>query len=147
MTELAARLRRIDDRVSVAGQLWPEEMAALKAAGFAHVVNNRPDGEAPDQPPGEAVRAAAEAAGLGYSAIPVDHSGFSAGQVDAMRALLDTAEGPVIAFCRSGARSTALWALAEARGGRSVDEILAAAAAAGSDLSGLVPLLRQVGPG
>ncbi|MFN3590837.1 MAG: TIGR01244 family sulfur transferase [Thermaurantiacus sp.] len=137
-------LRRIDDRVSVAGQLWPGEMAALKAAGFAHVVNNRPDGEAPDQPAGADVAAAAEAAGLGYTAIPVDHTGFSVGQVEAMRTLLDAAGGPVVAFCRSGARSAALWALAEARGGRDLEEILGLAAQAGSDLGGLVPLLRQM---
>ncbi len=137
-------LRRLDDRVSVAGQLWPEEMAALGALGFAHVVNNRPDGEAPDQPEGAAVAAAAAAAGLGYTAIPVDHSGLSPAQVDAMCEVLASAQGPVVAFCRSGQRSTALWALAEARAGQPIDVILAAAAAAGADLRGLVPLMRQM---
>jgi uncharacterized protein (TIGR01244 family) len=138
-------LRQLDERVWVAGQLRPEDMAELAARGFAHVVNNRPDGEAPDQPPGEAVRAAAEAAGLRYAAIPIDHSGIAPGQVEEMRALIDGAAGPVVAYCRSGARSTALWALAEARAGQALEAILASAAAAGSDLGGLAPLLRQMG--
>jgi uncharacterized protein (TIGR01244 family) len=147
MSDLAQRVRRIDDRISVAGQLWPEEMAALKAQGFSHVVNNRPDGEAADQPAGAEVQAAAEAAALGYTAIPVDHSGFSLEQVEMMRALLEGAAGPVVAYCRSGARSTALWALALARAGHEPDSLLAAAAAAGSDLRGLLPLLHEMREG
>ena len=126
-------IRRIGDRVAVAGQLRPADMPALAAAGFVHVVNNRPDGEAPDQPAGETVRAAAEAAGLGYTAIPIDHTGFPAAKVERMRAVLDSAPGPVVAFCRSGARSTVLWALAEAQAGRPAAEILDAAEEAGVD--------------
>src|SRR3546814_6091189 len=56
---------------------------------------------------------------LDYTAIPIDHTGFSHPQIDAMRAALDAARGPVLAFCRSGTRSAHLWALAEAKAGRS----------------------------
>jgi uncharacterized protein (TIGR01244 family) len=133
---------RLTDKVSVAGQLPPEAMAEAAAQGFATIVNNRPDGEAPGQPSGAAMRAAAEAAGLAYVAIPVDHSGFRADQVAAMAAALEN--GPVLAFCRSGTRSANLWALAEAQRGGDPEAIVAAAAGGRYDVSGLMPVLKQL---
>jgi uncharacterized protein (TIGR01244 family) len=62
-----------------------------------------------------------------------------------MRAVLDTAPGPVLAFCRSGARSTMLWALAEARAGRPIAELLETGAELGQDLRGLVAIMRELG--
>ncbi|WP_375392135.1 TIGR01244 family sulfur transferase [uncultured Sphingomonas sp.] len=134
-------LRPLNDRVAVAPQIDPEDMAAIKAAGFVAVVNNRPDDEEPGQPGGEAIRAAAAAAGLGYQAIPVTHAGFSHPQLDAMAAALAAADGPVLAYCRSGTRSCNLWALAAAKAGRDPALLVAQAAAAGYDLSGLRPTL------
>ena len=40
-----ADIRSINDRISVAPQIAPEDMAAIKAAGFVAIVNNRPDDE------------------------------------------------------------------------------------------------------
>lgn len=134
-------VRRIDDSISVAPQIAPEDVAALKAAGFVAIVNNRPDGEDAGQPDGDAVKAAAEAAGLIYAAIPITHAGFSAVQIEAMADVLGAAEGPVLAYCRSGTRSCNLWALAEASQGGSPDALTAKAAGAGYDISGIRPLL------
>ena len=134
-------LRRIDATISVAPQIAPEDIPMLAEAGFAYVVNNRPDGEQEGQPEGEAIRAAAAAAGLGYAEIPVTHAGFSARQVEAMAAALAEAKGPVLAYCRSGTRSCNLWALAEASRGGDPDTITARAAQAGYDISGIRPLL------
>ncbi len=137
-------LRRIDDTISVAPQIAPEDVAALAAAGFTAIVNNRPDDEDMGQPSGAAVQAAAEAAGLSYAAIPVTHAGFSLQQVEAMAAVLGDARGPVLAFCRSGTRSCNLWALAQASQGGDPDTLTAKAAGAGYDISGLRPLLDQL---
>lgn len=134
-------LRRIDDTISVAPQIAPEQVADLAAAGFRGIVNNRPEGEELSQPTGDAVRAAAEAAGLSYAAIPVTHAGFSATQVEAMAKALEAADGPVLAYCRSGTRSCNLWALAEASRGGDPDALTAKAAGAGYDISGIRPLL------
>ncbi len=127
--------------VAVAGQLDAVDLAAAAAAGFVAVVNNRPDGEAPGQPAGDTLRAAATAAGLSFTAIPIDHTGFNREQVAAMAAVLDAAPGPVLAFCRSGSRSAMLWALAEASRGGPADGIVAAAASGGFDVAGLRPTL------
>lgn len=127
--------------ISVAPQIAPEDCALPAAQGFVAIVNNRPDGEAPGQPDTATMRAAAEAAGLRYADIPIDHSGFALPQVEAMAAVLE-AGGPVLAFCRSGTRSTNLWALAAASMGEDPDAIIAAAAAGGYDVAGLLPSLR-----
>ncbi|RYY27967.1 MAG: TIGR01244 family phosphatase [Sphingomonadales bacterium] len=137
-------IRTIDETISVAPQLSPEDMTALAAAGFGFVINNRPDGEESDQPSNAAMRTAAEAAGLGYLAIPTVMGGMTREQVDAMAVALASTTKPVLAYCRSGTRSCNLWALAEASRGGDPEAIVAKAAGAGYDLSGIQPLLEQL---
>lgn len=126
---------------SVAPQISIEDVVAARAAGFAMIINNRPDGEDPAAPQGEAIAHAAAAEGLAYAAIPIGHAGFSHAQLDAIDKMLSAATGPVLAYCRSGTRSTHLWALARARAGDDVDAICEAAARAGYDLTGLRPMM------
>jgi uncharacterized protein (TIGR01244 family) len=127
--------RTLDETISVAGQITPADIAEAAKQGFTYVINNRPDEEQPGQPSGTEIAAAAKAAGLGYAAIPITHAGFSMNQVEAMRAALGEAPGKVLAFCRSGTRSTLIWALARASLGDSPDALAAKAEAAGYDLS------------
>ena len=136
--------RPLTDHYSVAPQIDLEDVAAAKAAGFALVVNNRPDGEDSAAPQGDAIAHACAAEGLAYAAIPIGHSGFSHPQLDALDAVLAGATGPVLAYCRSGTRSTHLWALTRARAGDDVDAIVEAAAGAGYDLGGLRPMLEAL---
>jgi uncharacterized protein (TIGR01244 family) len=125
---------RLDPKTRVAGQILPSDVAGLGAAGVTLIVNNRPDGEEPGQPEAAEIEAAAWAAGIGYRHIPVA-GGFNMDDVLAMAGALDEAPGEVLAFCKSGTRSTFLWALARAERGAAADEIVAAAAAAGYDLA------------
>ena len=134
-------IRTLNESVAVAPQIRPEDVAAIKAAGYAAIVNNRPDGEEPNQPTGDAIRAAAEDQGLAYTAIPVTPGGFSHEMVDQMTQALVEAKGPVLAYCRSGTRSCNLWALAAAKAGRNPTLIVMQAEGAGYDLSGLRPTL------
>lgn len=142
-----ADIRPLSDRFAASPQISPADMPALAAAGVRHIVNNRPDSEVPDALKGTAVEAAARAAGIGYTAIPVDHSGLSPAQVDALRAVLAGTQGRVLGYCRSGTRSTMLWALAEAADGADPTEVVTAAAKAGYDVAGLVPMMRRRAPG
>ena len=135
-------LKRINDDVSVAPQISPDDMPAIKAAGFTTVINNRPDGEAPDQPTSSTMKAAAEAAGLAYHYIPLGRDGVSPQMVEETEAALEGSDGPVLAFCRSGTRSTTLWALSQA-GKMPAQEIVAQAAHAGYDMSHLLGHLSQ----
>jgi len=135
-------LKRINDHVSVSGQISPEDVATLKSLGFVAIVNNRPDGEAPDQPAGAEIEAAARAAGLAYHAIPLGREGVSPELVEKTKAVIEGSDGPVFCFCRSGTRSTTLWALSQA-GQMDASEIISQAAAAGYDMSHLAGMLSR----
>ena len=137
--------RQLTDRVSASPQIGLAEVAEAARQGFALIVNNRPEDESPDQTPGHEIEAAARAAGLAYVAIPVTHAGFSEPQVQAMAgALAGAGEGRVLAYCRSGTRSTLLWSLAEASRGADPDELASRAASAGYDLSPIRALIDML---
>lgn len=102
--------RPIAPEVCVAPQLTPESMAEAAKLGFKSVVNNRPDFEhGPDQPSNAQIEAAALAAGLQYRWLPVDGGFQSPEQIAAFAQLLHELPRPLLAFCRSGARSTRLY--------------------------------------
>lgn len=104
---------RLNDEIAVAPQLAPEAMAAAAAAGFRSVINNRPDHEGgPEQPTSAAIETAARAAGLEYAHLPVSGAFQTPEQAQAMADLLERLPKPVLAFCRSGARSGKLYQMA-----------------------------------
>jgi uncharacterized protein (TIGR01244 family) len=139
--------RRLTDDYHVAPQIELSDVAAAAAEGFVLIVNNRPDGEDPDAPQGDAVAAAARDAGIAYVAVPVGHGGFSHAQLDALDAARAAHPGKTLAYCRSGTRSAHLWALASARGGADPDALCDAAAGAGYDLAMLRPMLTSLSAG
>ncbi|MXQ10638.1 TIGR01244 family sulfur transferase [Microvirga makkahensis] len=132
---------RLTPNLSVAPQLTEQDLEELAAAGFRTIINNRPDGEAPDQPLSEELAAAAKRLGLDYRHIPVVPGQLSNDQVEAFRAAVTEGRKPSLAFCRTGTRSTTLWALA-ASDRLSANEILQTASAAGYNLDALRPQLE-----
>lgn len=100
----------VTETLSVTGQLRPEDMARAAAMGFRAVINNRPDHEhGPGQPTSAEMEAAARAAGLAYRFQPVVPQLITADDGRTFHALLAELPGPVLAFCRTGNRSTKLW--------------------------------------
>ena len=136
--------RQLTDRVYASPQIGLDDVAEAARAGFGLIINNRPEGESDDQTAGDAIKAAAEAAGLAYVAVPVTHAGFSEWQVKAMAQALASTDKPVLAYCRSGTRSTLLWALAEASHGASPHSLSANAAQAGYDLTPVRAMLDML---
>lgn len=136
--------RKLSEGVLASPQIEAGQLAEAKALGVVLVVNNRPDGEEAGQPSGEEIARAAQQVGVDYVAIPIDRSGYSMAQVEAMSDALEKAQGKVLAYCRTGTRSTFLWALASASAGRDPDELVRAAAAAGYDLAPIEPMLHQL---
>jgi uncharacterized protein (TIGR01244 family) len=136
--------RQISDHLWASPQITLDDVKAAKDQGFALIINNRPEGESDDQTSGDDVAAAAQAAGLGYVAIPITHAGFSQAQVSAMVDALNAGEGKILAYCRSGTRSTLLWALAQASLGADLDSVSAQAANGGYDVSGIRPLMDML---
>ncbi|HEX5645141.1 MAG TPA: TIGR01244 family sulfur transferase [Erythrobacter sp.] len=136
--------RELSPTMLASPQIWPDDVATAAALGVRLIINNRPDGESPDEPQGPAIEAAARAAGVDYVAIPVSHAGFSLPQVEAMGEALANAGGKVLAYCRSGTRSTFLWAMAQAKAGMEPDAIAAAAASAGYDITPVRPTVDML---
>ena len=136
--------RQLSEHVMVSPQISPADIADAAALGVTLIINNRPDGETPDQTPGAQIEQAARDAGIEYVAIPVSSAGFSLPQVDAMRQALDQADGKVLAYCRSGTRSTFLWSLAQADAGADVGKIADSARQAGYDISPIGQTLQML---
>ncbi|CAN5908672.1 TIGR01244 family sulfur transferase [soil metagenome] len=108
MTNLTANALSAD--LSVSPQLEPGAMVSVAAAGFKTVINNRPDGEGgAAQPTSAQMEAAASAAGLRYAHLPVQPAVQSPEEIARFAELLATLPKPILAFCRSGARSTKLY--------------------------------------
>lgn len=133
-------IRKLTDELSVSPQLTPADIDWLKAEGFAAIVCNRPDGEAPDQPDFSALASAAQAAGLKAVHIPVSAPPMPSEAKAAFAEAMSTLPGPVLAYCRTGTRSAMLWALSQT-GKRPAEEILSMAKDAGYDLSPLASAL------
>ncbi len=138
-------IRPLTDRVAVAPQLSPEDMPALRAAGFATVICNRPDEEVPPELGAGRMRAAAEAAGLAFIDNPVRMDALDETVVACQRAgaAAATPDAMTIAYCASGTRSTVVWMLAAAPE-TDPDSLLAAARGAGYALDALRPQLEAL---
>ena len=135
--------RRLDGQVYVAPQLVAADFAAASAAGVRTIINNRPDGEAPDQLTAAEAEQLARAAGLDYLHLPVPSGGLARSHADAFAQALEERRGPILAYCRSGTRCCHLWAIAAARHAP-VDSVVESAARAGYDLEGARFFLEQI---
>lgn len=100
-------------QVSFAGQITPEQVQEIADQGFKTIINNRPDGEAPDQPTSADIEAAAKAAGLAYKEISFAGSELNLQHVEDFADYFNHAEQPVLMFCRTGNRSNGLYEAAK----------------------------------
>ncbi|MDR0779215.1 MAG: TIGR01244 family phosphatase, partial [Pseudomonadales bacterium] len=126
-------LKRFNTNFTVSGQVNSADLGALRDAGVRHLICNRPDQEAPDQPSFATLAQAATEAGLVAHHLPVVHDTINSAQARAFTTLLASLDGPVHAFCRSGLRSATLWALSQVQQGASVDAMVQAATSNGFD--------------
>ncbi len=138
-------IKSLTDVLSVSEQLKLADLKAAKEAGFSCIINNRPDGEAPRQPKSQTLAKRAADLGLGYHYIPVIPGQMSDQNVSDFKSVLESTGGAILAFCRTGTRSTNLWAKTQA-GERNAEDIIARAKAAGYDLSDLRSELQAAEP-
>lgn len=137
-------IKQITPRYSVTPQITPEDLTAIKAAGFTTVICNRPNSEIPPELQSEAIAAAAQAAGLNFHVLELTHQTMTPENVATQHALIESAPGTVLAYCASGTRCSVIWALGEATQGTSPDAILQTTADAGYALDQLRPALTQL---
>lgn len=134
-------IRPLSDNYAVSPQIEAGDIPAIKAAGYTTVVCNRPDAEVPADQQADAIRRAAEAAGLRFVDNPVTHGALTDEIVATQVAAQRDSDGPVLAYCASGNRCSIVWALGEA-GRQPADALIAAAARHGYRLEGLRPTLE-----
>ncbi len=134
---MAPQLVSLGPGLSVTGRLDRSDLEALVRAGVRTIINNRPDGEDPGQLPAAEARRIAELHGLTYHHIPMTAATLSRSDVDAFAAALRDAPAPLVAHCRSGTRSTLLWALSRMREGADPLALIAEAARHGIDIANL----------
>lgn len=138
-------LRQLTPELSVTPQVLPEEVAELAKAGVKVLINNRPDEEVTADMDSDVMRAAAEAAGMVYVFNPFTPGQITPDMVELQAEAL-ALEGPAVAYCRSGNRSTVLWALANA-GQIPAEQLVETAANVGYDISGVLPLIDALSRG
>lgn len=129
-------IRQISTTYAVSPQIDLSDLPQIAAAGFKAIICNRPDAENPPSHHAEAMKAAATALGLGFTYIPVTHQGLNMEMVNDQAAAMAETDGPVLAYCASGTRSSIVWSLSQA-GTMPTDDIIAATAAAGYELGGM----------
>jgi sulfide:quinone oxidoreductase len=134
---MTAELMPLAPGLDAAGRLDRDDIEALARQGVRTIINNRPDGEDPGQLPAAEARQLAEALGIAYHHIPITAASLCRADVDAFAAVLETAAAPVVAHCRSGTRSTLLWALTRLRAGADPIALVGAAARHGIDIAAL----------
>jgi len=134
-------IRQLDDRTMVSGQIAHEEVAGLAEHGITVIVNNRPDGEEPGQPLAADIEAAAADAGIPYHFVPIIRGIGPADVEEMQKALRETGDGKLLAFCRSGRRSAFACALAHREDGASREEVEERLNAAGFDPAPIAHLL------
>lgn len=135
-------IKKISPHFLVTGQISVSDISAIAASGIKTIICNRPDNESEGQPAVSDIAAAAEAQGMTFLNVPVSSKIITDANVDDFGSANDDATGPVLAYCRTGMRSTILWALSQAKL-TNIDDILSATAEAGYDLSKLRPRLIE----
>ncbi len=131
------KINRIPTYLAIAPQIIKHDIDAIKTAGFKSIICNRPDGEDQDQPNHSELEVAAEHAGMQFRYQPVINTDVSSEDVAQFENYLKSLRGPILAYCRTGTRSTILWSLSQVNY-RSISGILQLTQAAGYDISGLI---------
>lgn len=134
-------IRQITPRFFAAPQLSPEELPEIAAAGVKRVICNRPDVEVPPSHQAAAIEEAAQQAGLEFAVLSLTHQNMTPEIIAQNFTLISECDGPVLAYCASGTRSTIAWALGAVRETQ-IDDVLDAARQGGYDLSNLRPTLE-----
>ena len=134
-----ADIKQVSQRFAVAPQIALGDIPAISSMGYRHIINNRPDGEEPDQPTSEEIEAAARKEGMSYVHAPF----VGPPTAEAVKAVM-AASSNTLAYCRSGTRSVTAWALAEASEGVDPEDIVDRAQEVGYNLSGMRGQLRRI---
>ncbi len=138
------KITKIDDTISVGGQITTDHVRHLSEAGFKGIICNRPDNEDFIMTGFAEIEKAAEEHGMGIRYVPISHGQLSMDDIENYAAARAEIEGPHFGYCQAGMRAATIWGLAEAKTGGDVNEILNKAANAGIRLDHMSGVLNQL---
>ena len=127
---------KVSKNYHVAPQIEIEDIKKLADAGFTKIICNRPNEEIPVELHSDYMAIAAKAAGISFDVLPLTHQAMTPENIAKQAELIDTASGPVLAYCASGTRCTVIWALGQS-GKMSANDIIQTALQAGYNIEGL----------
>ncbi|PRY21556.1 uncharacterized protein (TIGR01244 family) [Aliiruegeria haliotis] len=136
-------IRALTSEYAVSPQITPDDVRAIAAAGYRTIICNRPDYEVVAEVRADAVRSAAEAEGLHFVVNPLPQGDVNSEAVEMQRSAIETSDGPTLAYCASGTRSTIVWMFGAAANVPAGD-LVEAAHRAGYPLASLRPLLEPL---
>ena len=137
-------IKALTPHLSITPQVLVAELEAVSQMGFKAIICNRPDGEGPDQPSFKEMEQAALTLGMQMRYLPADAGKVSDADGKTFGELLATLPGPVLAYCRTGMRSTTMWALSQS-GITPLPQILEASQKVGFDMKALVQRIANGG--
>lgn len=138
-------IKTIDEALSVSPQITIDDLPDIANLGFKSIICNRPDGEGMDQPTITEIKLAAEKFGLTVKYLPITHGIVLDKDAEKFNTILENTPKPALAFCRTGTRSTTLWALSQAAKGMDVHTILSITKNAGYNMSGVIRRIANGG--
>ncbi len=133
---------QLTDQFWVSPQITVQDVSYIFAQGITRLVCNRPDGEESGQVSYHEISELAQSKGMDVHYLPVSPAGFDAEIITSLGKILDQKTAKTLAYCRSGTRSTYLWALAHA-GKERAEVLIQIAGRAGYDIRQIAPFLQQ----
>jgi uncharacterized protein (TIGR01244 family) len=121
----------------VSPQITLMDMEFLLKKGFRKIICNRPDFEVPPNIQSNVIAKSALEIGISFEYHPLTFENMYAENIEKQMAFIEESKSPVLAYCTSGTRSAAIWALGQI-GKMPKEEILKTTLESGYNLEGLL---------
>ena len=141
-------MKQLFNNIYVAGQITENDFSSLVEAGIKVIINNRPDNEEPGQLPAAQAKELAQKHGIAYHYLPMANGQpLPENIVEDFKSIVNATDEPILTHCRSGMRSSFIWALGQIADGKiSVDQAVESAQNAGIPLANARSALESVKP-
>ena len=131
------QINNVSGLYNVSPQISVTDLEFLSKNGFGKIICNRPDFEVPPSFQSNVIKKVATEIGLSFEYHPLTFENMNAENIEKQMAFIKESERPVLAYCTSGTRCAAIWALGQI-GKMSKDEILKTTLESGYNLQGLL---------
>ena len=122
---------------NVSPQISLTDVEILSEKGFEKIICNRPDFEVPPSFQSSVIEKSALEIGLSFEYHPLTFENMNTENIEKQMSFIKKSKRPVLAYCTSGTRCAAIWALGQI-GKMPKNEILKTTLESGYNLEGLL---------